>query len=478
MAKHSPSIWSTARFDKHARPGSPADKRTLYEQDYDRLLFSTPVRRLADKTQVFPLEKNDSVRTRLTHSHEVSNLARSLGFRLSRTKKGVFDTKASNEAAAPIILATVGLAHDLGNPPFGHQGEAAIGRWFEEHGHVFSKPGPGVSPGSDFQPVPKRLQADFAKFEGNAQTIRLLTRLQSTSGTAGLNLTAATLAALMKYTVPSYKINKSSAASKKFGFFDSDSEVVDWIRIQTGIGEGQRHPLTWLMEACDDIAYSVLDVEDTIKKGLVSAEDLRAFISKEFATTTLGGGLVNQLESDFDTATKANASLSRIAEIKASYVRTRLIDRLLNGAANTFLADRTAIFDQKRQKPLLGDNSFETELYEKLKEFARTYAYNSSAVLSVELQGSLVISKLMDLFWEAITTRKDFSDLGSRRTTPRAAYIYSKISESYRWHFEHGPAKAGLPIRYRELQLLTDMVAGMTDSFAVELCTELSRAAP
>ncbi|MEO5731214.1 MAG: HD domain-containing protein [Byssovorax sp.] len=164
----SPSIWSTNRKSA-PRSASVKDVRTAFEQDYDRLLFSTPVRRLADKTQVFPLEKNDSVRTRLTHSHEVSNLAKSIGIRLIRTDKSVFGESDEIRDGAPIILATVGLAHDLGNPPFGHQGEAAISRWFAEHPKLFTEIGRAYEdPADGFCAVPEDSRKDFTKFEGNA----------------------------------------------------------------------------------------------------------------------------------------------------------------------------------------------------------------------------------------------------------------------------------------------------------------------
>ena len=469
-----PSIWSATRRSE-PRPGGDGDKRTPFEQDYDRLLFSTPVRRLADKTQVFPLEKNDSVRTRLTHSHEVSNLARSLGNRLLRTQSDCFGGDPEDQAAVPVILATVGLAHDLGNPPFGHQGEAAIGRWFLAHKELFSEAGRDQTP-EPFQPVPVQLQNDFLKFEGNAQTLRLLSRLQSTSGPTGLNLTAATLAALMKYTVPSSLTAKDSAATKKFGFFGSEADVVAWVREQTGLAAGQRHLLTWLMEACDDTAYSILDVEDAIKKELVSPEDLRAFVRNRFSATPDGRAVVDQLELDFRKADEAGADLARIKEIKASYLRTRLVERVLTGAADEFLRDKTAIANHTRSKPLLECGTFESELIAALKEFAKTHAYNSPSVLQIELQGARVIDGLMNLMWDAISDRESFSDLRSRRRAPQAAYIYSRISGSYRWHFENASEHSGLPIRYREMQLLTDMISGMTDRFAVELHTELDAA--
>lgn len=158
--------------------------RTEFERDYDRILFATPTRRLADKTQVFPMEKHDSIRTRLTHSHEVSNLARSIGVRLAfehaETVFGSDHESLQVKRNVPALLAAVGLAHDLGNPPFGHQGEVSIQQWFGEGG------------AGD-------VDIDFQEFDGNAQTLRLLTRLQVLNDQFGLNLTLGTLAALTKY---------------------------------------------------------------------------------------------------------------------------------------------------------------------------------------------------------------------------------------------------------------------------------------
>ncbi|MBT6137288.1 MAG: dNTP triphosphohydrolase, partial [Rhodospirillaceae bacterium] len=453
-----PNIWSTSRRS-NPRPGGDGDKRTAFEQDYDRLLFSTPIRRLADKTQVFPLEQNDSIRTRLTHSHEVSNLARSLGNRIIRTDPNCFGKDPAVIAAVPVILATVGLAHDLGNPPFGHQGEAAIGRWFEKNRALFECPNvPGV-PKIKFRAVRKSHQNDFLKFEGNAQTLRLLSRLQNTSGPSGLNLTAGTLSASMKYTVPSGKTAKGNAASKKFGYFASEADVAKWISEETGLEAGQRHPLTWLMEASDDTAYSVMDVEDAIKKELVSPEDLRAYIRNRFATSDAGGGLVNQLERDFEAADKLDADLARVGEIKTSYLRTRLVEKVISGAAEEFIKDHKRIFEFSRRRALLDCSSFESELVDALKDFARTHAYNSPQVLEIELKGAQIIDGLMTDMWNAISSRDKFEDLSSRRRQPKAAYVYSKISGSYRWQFERNLGGSKLPVRYRELQLLSDMIS-------------------
>jgi dGTPase len=172
--------------------------RTEHERDYDRILFSAPVRRLADKTQVFPLDEDDSVHTRLTHSHEVSNLARSIGVNLAFNDR-VFPSEVVPQRNVPAMLAAAGLAHDLGNPPFGHQGETSIQDWFEQNRERVFPERCGLA---------DVMQQDFLRFEGNAQTLRLLTRLQILNDDYGLNVTYGTLAALMKYTVGSSAARK------------------------------------------------------------------------------------------------------------------------------------------------------------------------------------------------------------------------------------------------------------------------------
>jgi dGTPase len=465
-------LWSTAR--RSPTPISDGDVRTDFEIDFDRLLFSTPVRRLADKTQVFPLEKNDGVRTRLTHSNEVSNLARSMGQRLIRLDENVFGDTDEIRNAAPVILASSGLAHDLGNPPFGHQGEAAIGRWFTANDKLFDeyRVEPRQKDSDKFSPVPSQSRGDFLKFEGNAQTIRLVARLQNTSGPHGLNLTAATLAAMMKYSVPSSTPRNSSAATKKFGYFASEADVFEWVSSETGVGAGQRHPLAWIMEASDDTAYSVLDVEDAMRKQLVSPEDSLAFLRRRFRTGALSDAL-NELDGRFEKADASGASLSRAAEIKASYLRTRLIDFLVRGATASFLEDQKAIRALTREAPLLESGTEASDLYKALKEFARAHAYVSQPVLRSELEGAVALDKIMTCFWRAITDRESFSEMGSRRRTPQSAYAYALISESYKWAFEHSAPSTSLPIRYLEMQLLTDMMSGMTDSFAMEMAAKL-----
>lgn len=220
----------TSRTGGNQPASSDGEHRTPFERDFDRILFSTPVRRLADKTQVFPLEKHDSVRTRLTHSHEVSNLARSIGTRLV-AQTDIFSDIEQPLRTVPPLLAAAGLAHDLGNPPFGHQGENAIRSWFKDRRES------GIFTGIEQE----KHTSDFLVFEGNAQMLRLLTKLQLKSDDYGLDLTYATLATLLKYPTSSWDSKAadkakaptsfgasvpSALSAKKPGFFASEEAII------------------------------------------------------------------------------------------------------------------------------------------------------------------------------------------------------------------------------------------------------------
>ena len=299
-----PTLWSETR-QAPARVGSqpkatssPEEShRSRIQQDYDRLLFSTPVRRLADKTQVWPMDPNDGVRTRLTHSHEVANLARSIGTRIYKASPVTFPGVDLHDVIQPMLLA-IGLAHDLGNPPFGHQGESAIGAWFNARPWIFSQI---VENGAGLPvAVPEALRNEFLKFDGNPQSLRLITQLQTSVADVGLGLTAATLAASLKYPVGSASLAEGHPIRKKIGYFESERQIVEWFRSETGLAEGQRHPLTWIMEACDDIAYSVLDVDDAMKKCVVSPDDVLSILSN--ARSIGDSAAVTTLRSRFDRA--------------------------------------------------------------------------------------------------------------------------------------------------------------------------------
>lgn len=418
------------------------------------------------------MDENDGVRTRLTHSHEVANLARSIGVRVYLTSPGTFDrsgigTDALLMVIQPILLAT-GLGHDLGNPPFGHQGEAAIGRWFEKRQDwIFSKTAPNGPELEQSQAVPEAVQLEFTRFDGNPQALRLLTRLQTHVDGVGLDLSAATLAAGLKYPVCFADADQNAPIRKKGGYFSSEKDVVEWIREQTGLKEGQRHPLTWIMEACDDIAYSVLDVEDVLKKAVMSPDDVLVVLEHSLA----GDPMVGKLQERFKKVEQKQPRPEAQRDIKIQYLRALFIEALVTHASEQFILSLSTIFDFSHQTPLM-DNS---GLCSALKKIAKRYAFNNSLVLKTEALGAVALDGLMCAFWEAISHRKDANDLESRKGSARASYIFSLISPNYVQE-ACAPGTSSTEakgLRYRELRLLTDMVSGMTDTFAMRLWNEI-----
>lgn len=425
--------------------------------------FSAPVRRLADKTQVFPLDKNDSVRTRLTHSHEVSNLARSIGTALAFNFHIAANVKNAKRNL-PALLALAGLAHDLGNPPFGHQGEGAIQSWFADNQDTVL---------AILQEEQHR--QDFLRFEGNAQGFRLLTRLQLINDDYGLDLTHAALTALMKYPTPSHQVDKKHVAKKKHGFFASEQHVVNYIHKKTGLALGVRHPLAYVMEACDDIAYVVLDAEDAVKKGLASFSDLIAFLKNASANDPLVEKVIKESSKKHAEYQDAGLKLSpaELNDVSMQRFRVFAIGAMVSSATEAFRKYEADFVAGTVAIPLLEKSTAET-LRKTLKSFSFMHAYKHRSVLEVELQGYNVIRGLMDFFWASIVDRVDPKKPASDRKRPFTKFVYSRISENYRRIFENPSEIDGeLPMRYRECILLTDMISGMTDSFAVSLYEEL-----
>lgn len=440
-----------------------SETRTEIERDYDRILFSTPFRRLADKTQVFPLDKNDSVHTRLTHSLEVSNLGRSIGTDLA-FNRNIASTVKNSQRNLPTLLALTGLAHDLGNPPFGHQGERAIQSWFADNTDT-------VLIGLENE----QHRQDFLKFEGNAQGFRLLTRLQLINDDFGLDLTHASLTALMKYPTPSHAVNDEHIAEKKHGFFAAEQHVVADIHKKTGLTIGVRHPLAYVMEACDDIAYVVIDAEDAVKKGLASFSDLIAFMKNEGRDDSVVKKVIEESCAKHETHQNLKLKLSpaELNDVSMQRFRVYAIGEMVRAATDEFCDNEEKYINGTQAKPLLENSDAET-LRKTLKKFSVNHAYRHRSVLEVELKGYNVIRGLMDFFWAAIVDRNDLANPASDRKRPFTNFVYGRISENYRRIFEN-PSKNDmkLPPRYRECILLTDMISGMTDSFAVNLYEEL-----
>ena len=256
-----------------------ADLRSEFEKDYHRIIGSASFRRLQDKTQVFPLDKSDFIRTRLTHSMEVSSLAKSLGQNIGESilvhkKDSSFTVQMKEDICN--ILQCAGLIHDIGNPPFGHYGEAAIREWFERNLPLLTYHGTSLE-----ELLEPQMREDFYHFEGNAQALRLVSKLHFLVDENGMNLTYALLNTIIKYPVASTKIHPESGdiREKKMGYYYADRELFEDIVSETGAGN-HRHPLTFILEAADDIAYKTADIEDAFVKRFLTYHSLRDELRK------------------------------------------------------------------------------------------------------------------------------------------------------------------------------------------------------
>ena len=463
--------------------------RSEFQRDYDRCLFSTPVRRLQDKAQVFPLEPNDSVRTRLTHSLEVSQIARGIA---NKVAKSLFEQgKISNDQSEAIILIalTSALIHDLGNPPFGHSGEDAMRIWFKnkieghDKGEFFEKEQ------EEIRELTKEEKNDLLNFEGNAQTIRLLSKLQMLGDFSGLNLTAGTLSASRKYTANSIQIGTGGQKFKKLGYFQSEKELISLVEMETGT-ENRRNPITFLVEAADDIAYSIIDLEDGIKKGVVTWES----ISRRLKNVGESGiNLINKAENNINDRClsvgfepkKENGKIIEFKELKGkaldeariSILRTFYISEMVDSVSNAFLENYASIMEGEFDKELV-EISNKNVLVSECKRMAVEFIFPHNSILKLELMGKRVINDLMDIFWEGIVLApyitKDY-----KREFKLNQKTYDLLSSNYKSVFESetkGLKTDGSIERkafYRRSQLLADYICGMTDSFAVALHKEL-----
>ena len=453
-----PRLLSVERRRQTTRP---QDHRREFERDFDRAVFSTPVKRLQGKAQVFPLDPNDTIRTRLTHSLEVSSVARGLAGRIAERLHQAGQIKPEMIRSIEAIAATCGLVHDLGNPPFGHAGEKAIRSWFQqERGKEL------VAPLRDKQ---EQFGQDFLKFEGNAQSLRLVATLHVLADYKGLNFTFGTLSALMKYVASSDRAKGKEADDPAFGkpgYFASESGIVNDIRAATGIGEA-RHPICFLVEAADDIVYLPADVEDGIRKGVMSWSTLEQLLRSE-NSRSVGEALEGKVRILQDGSVVSRGNLED--DIHAAAFRTSAIGIMVEKAAKTFKHNYESIMKGTYHGTLLG-NSDARDLERVLRRIGKEYVYRTPSTLKLELTGRHVICGLMDVLWEGARV---MPLQGAPDTSSFAGKAAALFSDNYRRVFQHfATTDQRLPDRYHRLQLLTDYVCGMTDSFATRLHREL-----
>ncbi|MBP7065084.1 dGTP triphosphohydrolase [Ferrovibrio sp.] len=409
------------------RRNVPNDGRSAFQQDADRIVFSSAFRRLQNKTQVHPLPHTDFVRTRLTHSMEVASVGRSLGGQVARRLLELGQTERRHIAAdLGDIVAAACLAHDIGNPPFGHTGEQAMQQWFAEHADMAF--------GDDLTDAE---QADFLRFEGNAQGFRILTRLQMDRNEGGMRLMDATLGAFTKYPSGAAAAQGRAASyvgRKKHGFMQAEAALFAELAARLKLAPQpdaaqawQRHPLAYLVEAADDICYSVIDVEDGVKLGRIGFSE-----AEELFKPIIGADLGSRY-------------LARSADEKLSTLRSRTIGSLIDACCAAFVA-------QAPEKSL-ADVTPHGEQVRKLKNLAMARVYRWERTVTKELEGIAVIQRLLDLFVGALNAR--------------AGHVTAERLLDLVPHYDRAAP------RYQRLLAVTDYISGMTDRYAMDMQQQL-----
>ncbi|HRF42653.1 MAG TPA: deoxyguanosinetriphosphate triphosphohydrolase [Candidatus Competibacteraceae bacterium] len=429
-----------------ARPHPDSEARTDFQRDFDRIVFSSAFRRLQDKTQVFPLSQSDYVRTRLTHSLEVSSVGRSLGTMVGDSVIKRHGLKSVYPQDFGAVVAAACLAHDIGNPPFGHAGEDAIRLWF-----TASATGQAV-----LESLTESQRQDFLRFEGNAQGFRIIARLQSPDNPGGMQLTCATLGTFTKYPCASSLPVEppSGIAFKKFGFYQDDTDLFAQVAGQLGLepvlpGAWSRHPLAYLVEAADDICYRIIDVEDAFRLQQMRFEDVR--------------DLLLPLTGEADRARRKMEHITRSKE-KIEYLRAKAIGTIIDQVHQCFMRHEDAILAGAFPGELL-DAIPAAEAMRALKECGENQVYVSKPVVEVEAAGFEVLGGLLEAF---VTTVNDLAMHGPQASSRSRMLIYL-IPEPFT-----GPGRRPSGDPYRRVLAITDFVSGMTDSYAVTLFKKLT----
>lgn len=467
------SDWQRKRLDKF---------ESALESDRGRIITSAAVRRLQQKTQVFPLERNAAVRSRLTHSLEVQQNGRFITRKVFEKLKDRLDelNLVGYERAVESMVEMACLMHDIGNPPFGHFGEAAISDWFATHA-------PALPVFADKPKQSAPLLTDLAQFEGNAQGIRILTSLQR------LNLTYAQTACVFKYTRAASVENpkteddkkKLPYEQKKPGFYESERAFVEEMKAALNMADGARYPLAYLMEAADDIAYCLADIEDGVDKGLLSVDTLIELLKSEFslqckdADTAKVGGRTFAGIIDYALSRATEEPVNKDHEFFL-WLRVGLIHPLVTHAANRFvdnLEDVTAgVFNQA----LLEDGSTCHAVIKTLKKVAQRNIFNVSEVRTLELKGYRILHSLLDMYAPLLTLRYEtFNTILNGGRGPLieghlADRLPKKHIAAYRDLCRHaGKFPDDVWEQYARCRLVLDMVSGMTDQYAMDEYHEL-----
>lgn len=433
-------LLSNKRFGMEEYHEQRKDDRSEFQRDYDRLIFSAPFRRLQNKTQVFPLPGSVFVHNRLTHSLEVSCVGRSLGNNVANRLKQRHKTEGWEEVAfldeIGSIVSAACLAHDMGNPPFGHSGEKAIATYFSE--------GEGLHLESQ---MTQEEWKDFVCFEGNANAFRLLTHQFNGRRPGGFVLTYSTLASIVKYPYPSIS---SDEKKQKFGFFNSEQEsylkIAKELAIPSSTGYPKRflrHPLVFLVEASDDICYQIMDIEDAHKLKILSTEETKELFLNFFDAKRKEG-----IYKVLNVVTDLNEQIA--------YLRSSVIGKLIDECTKAFVDNEQEILSGTYTAPLVDSLSKEfVQAYKTCSATAVKKIYRSSEVLDVELAGYKIILTLLEHLVAAVEN-------------PQKAYskqLLMRIPEQY---------ETNSKTTYGRIQAVLDYVSGMTDVYALDLYRKIT----
>lgn len=431
-------LISARRLGMETTRMNALDERSEFLRDYDRLIFSAPFRRLQNKTQVFPLPGSVFVHNRLTHSLEVACVGRSLGNRVARSLIALHPELAgtSVEEIGSIVSAAC-LAHDLGNPPFGHSGERAISTYFSE--------GKGSALRASLTDTE---WDDIVHFEGNANAFRLLTHQFAGRRNGGFALTYSTLAAIVKYPYASCY----AGGKPKFGFFHTEAETFRTIADELGLvrlsAEGEplrycRHPLVYLVEAADDICYQMMDIEDAYKLKLLTPDETTALM-----LTFVEESRRARVEETFSMVTDRNEQIA--------YLRSKVIGILIDECAEAFVAHEEEILAGTFEGSLIKHTGERCRnAYAHCSKVAVDKIYRSRDVLDVELAGFRIINTLIELMVDAVThPDKAYSKL-----------LIDRVSSQY---------EINSPTLYGKLQAVLDYLSGMTDVYALDLYRKIN----
>ncbi|EOZ9284475.1 dGTPase [Enterobacter hormaechei] len=463
----------------------------IFESDRGRIINSPAIRRLQQKTQVFPLERNAAVRTRLTHSMEVQQVGRYIAKEiLSRLKEQrLLETYGLDELTGPFesIVEMACLMHDIGNPPFGHFGEAAINDWFKQRlfpSDAISQPLSDdrcvvrdlcLREGEDsLNDLRRKVRQDLCHFEGNAQGIRLVHSLMR------MNLTWAQVGCILKYTRPAWWTGETPATHsylmKKPGYYLSEEAYIARLRKELSLTPNGRFPLTWIMEAADDISYCVADLEDAVEKRIFSVEELYQHLHDAWGEHEKGSLFAQVVENAWDKS-RSN-SLSRSTEDQFfMYLRVNTLNKLVPYAAARFIDNLPMIFSGEFNHALLEDESSFSQLLELYKNVAVRHVFSHPDVEQLELQGYRVISGLLEIYGPLLQlTVDEFSELADNervRRLPIESRLYQKLSTRHRLAYIEAVSKidrhsSQWPVMeyYYRCRLIQDYISGMTDLYA------------